>query len=338
MERFYTTACLGEKFRRQHKLTSIFFCYYYGQSVGVELEFCLVDAKTGNFVDDSVFANSITLNEQEDFISDLYGQLQQQEIPIELVHAESGPGQVEVVLKHSDDIVGLVDNVVLAKETVSNVARAHGRKALFLPKYDLMKAGNGMHLHMSFKDATTGQPLFCEGSSLSAKGGSFVEGILSHLPAILGLTLPTVNSFRRVGPGCWTGSQVGWALEDKEAGIRVCSNLATKEWNHVECKLVDASGNLYLGLAALLYSGLDGLSQQLELRPPIASESAASEIVPLPATLEEALNALENDERINDDLLGPRLSRGYLALRRNEAERASKMTLEDEVKEALARS
>lgn len=308
-------------------------------SVGVELEFCLVDAKTGQFVDDSVFANSVTLNEQEEFISDLYNQLQQQEIPIELVHAESGPGQVEVVLKHSDDILGLCDNVVLAKETVSNVARAHGCKALFLPKYDLMKAGNGMHVHMSFKDATTGQPLFCEGNSLSAKGASFVEGILSHLPAILGLTLPTVNSFRRVGPGCWTGSQVGWALEDKEAGIRVCSNLATKEWNHVECKLVDASGNLYLGLAALLYSGLDGLSQQLDLRPPLASEATASESsVPLPSTVEEALDALENDERINNALLGPRLSRGYLALRRNEAERASKMTLEDELKEALARS
>ena len=305
----------------------------------MELEFCLVDAKTGQFVDDSVFANSVTLNEQEEFISDLYNQLQQQEIPIELVHAESGPGQVEVVLKHSDDILGLCDNVVLAKETVSNVARAHGCKALFLPKYDLMKAGNGMHVHMSFKDATTGQPLFCEGNSLSAKGASFVEGILSHLPAILGLTLPTVNSFRRVGPGCWTGSQVGWALEDKEAGIRVCSNLATKEWNHVECKLVDASGNLYLGLAALLYSGLDGLSQQLDLRPPLASEATASESsVPLPSTVEEALDALENDERINNALLGPRLSRGYLALRRNEAERASKMTLEDELKEALARS
>lgn len=311
--------------------------FFLEQSVGVELEFCLVDAKTGNFVDDSVFANSVSLNEQEEFISDLYDQLKQQEIPIELIHAESGPGQLEVVLRHSDDVVGLADNVVLAKETVTNVARAHGCKALFLPKYDAMKAGNGMHVHMSFQDATTGQPLICEGSSLSATGASFVEGILSHLPAILGLTLPTANSFRRVGPGCWTGSQVGWALEDKEVGIRVCSNLASKEWDHVECKLVDASGNFYLGLAALLYSGLDGIAQTLELRPPLSSEPIET-VVPLPGTVEEALAALETDERIKQDLLGPKLSKGYLALRRNEAERASKLTLEDEVKEALARA
>lgn len=304
--------------------------------MGVELEFCLVDAKTGNFVDNSVFANSVTLNEQEEFLSELYNQLQQQSIPIELIHAESGPGQLEVVLKHSDDVVGLVDNVVLAKETISAVARKHGCKALFLPKYDMMKAGNGMHVHMSFKDATTGEPLFCKGNSLSTKGASFVEGILSHLPAILGLTLPTVNSFRRVGPGCWTGSQVGWALEDKEVGIRVCSNLATKEWDHVECKLVDASCNLYLGLAALLYSGLDGLIQNLELRPALSSESTTS--IPLPASLEEALDALEGDNLVKENLLGPKLSQAYLALRRNEAERSSKMTLEDELKEALARA
>jgi len=337
-----TRSLLGRvvrKAREQHKIAF---------SVGVELEFCLVDAKTGNFVDNSVFANAVTLNDREEFLSDLYDQLKQQYIPIELIHAESGPGQLEVVLEHSDDVVALVDNVVLAKETISAVARAHGCRALFLPKYDSAKAGNGMHVHVSIKDATTGEPLFCDGNSLAPKGASFVEGLLEHLPAILGLTMPTVNSFRRVGPGCWTGSEVGWALEDKEVAIRVCSNLATKEWDHVECKLVDASCNLYLGLAALLHSGLDGISRRLELRLPLSEGAATTDgspspsistiAAPLPTSLEEALDALEQDETITQHLMGPRLSQGYLALRRNEAQRSSNMTLEDEVKEALARS
>ena len=58
--------------------------------MGAELEFCLYDAKTNNPVDDSVFANSITLNDQEEFISDLYDQLKDQDIDVELIHAESG--------------------------------------------------------------------------------------------------------------------------------------------------------------------------------------------------------------------------------------------------------
>ena len=58
--------------------------------MGAEIEFCLRDAKTGEPVDDSVFANSTTLNAQEAFISDLYDQLKAQDISIELIHSESG--------------------------------------------------------------------------------------------------------------------------------------------------------------------------------------------------------------------------------------------------------
>ena len=272
------------------------------------------------------------------FLSDLCDQLNQQHIPIELIHAESGPGQLEIVLPHSDDIVGLVDNVVLAKETILAVAKVYGCKALFLPKYNSAKAGNGLHVHMSFHDAITLKPLFYNGGSLSSKGAQFVEGILEHLPAIVGLTMPTVNSFRRVGIGCWTGSQVDWDLDDKEVGIRVCSNLVTKEWDHVECKLIDASCNLYLSLAALLYSGIDGLSRRLDIRPALSDRSDGPSIPPSPASLEDALTALEHDTYILQDLMGQKLSQGYLALKRNEAERSSTMTLEDEVKEALTRS
>lgn len=306
-------------------------------SVGVEIEFCLVDAGTNQFVDESLFCNTITLNEQDGFVNDLYDYLRNQFIPVELVHAESSPGQLEVVLQYSEDPVAMADNVVLTKETIRAVARKHGCRALFLPKVDMNKAGNGMHVHMSIRDAITGNPVFCEGASLSPNGSSFVEGILMHLPAILGLTMPTVNSFRRVGPGCWTGSQVGWALEDKEAGIRVCSNLVTKEWDHVECKLSDASGNFYMGLAALLMSGMDGIAKKCTLRPSLSDAAGTEAMNPLPKSLEEALSALEQDTQVMD-LLGPRLSKAYLAVKRNEAERSSKMTLEDEVKEALVRS
>jgi len=344
-----TRGLLGKVVREAKEKHNIAF------SVGVEIEFCLLDAKTDKFVDDSVYSNTITLNDREEFLNDLYDQLQQQYIPIELIHSESGPGQLEVVLHYSKDPVALADNLLLAKETIRVVARQHGCKALFIPKYDMTKAGNGMHVHMSIRDATTGKPIFCEGKSLSSGGSAFVEGILEHLPAIIGVTMPTVNSFRRIGPGLWTGSKVGWALEDKEAGIRVCSNLTTKEWDSVECKFCDASCNLYLGLAALLSSGLDGIAKELTLRPSLLSEGGDDSITaamttttttattttttatPIPASLVEALDALEQDNYIVN-LLGSRLSKGYLALRRHEAQRSSEMTLEDEVKEALARS
>jgi glutamine synthetase len=303
------------------------------------------------FVDNSVFANTITLNEQEEFLTDLYNQLQEQYITIELIHAESGPGQIEVVLEYiKNDPVKVVDNVLLAKETIQAVAQKYNFKALFIPKYDSMKAGNGLHVHMSIYNSTTGEQLFCNGNSLAPMGSAFVEGILIHMKGLLGLTMPTVNSFRRVGPGCWTGSQIGWDIEDKECGVRICSNIKTKEWDNVEYKFCDGSCNLYLGLAALLSSGLDGISKPLKLRPSlhelegkvaVETEEEGTTTIhtadPIPASLIEALDALEEDKHILN-LIGPRLSKAYLALRRHEAQRSSEMSLEDEVKEALART
>lgn len=314
-------------------------------NVGIELEFCLVDAETGKFVDDSVYGNTTTLNQQEQFIADLHEQLEQQYIPIELIHSESGPGQLEVVLQYSPDALEMADNVVLAQETIKAVARRHGMKALLAPKYDMTKAGNGMHIHMSMRDAATGQSLMGKGhgvAGFSSMGEAFVEGILRRLPALMGLSLPTVNSFRRVGKGCWTGSVVGWALEDKESGLRVCSNLSTNEWDHVEYKLCDSTANLYLVLAGLFSSGLHGLEQKLELRPAIGDNAQchstmAEEPAPLPGTVKEALHALECDDLLTKAMPLP-LGRSYLALRRAEADRSADMTLEEEVAEFLARA
>jgi glutamine synthetase len=304
-------------------------------NVGAELEFCLVDAKTKKYVDQSIFANTTTLNEQEDFISSVYEHCQQQDLPIELIHAESAGGQLEVVLEYSANPVELCDVIVLTQETIKAVAHQFGYKALFLPKFDMARAGNGLHLHLSIRDATTAQPIFSEGNALSEKGSSFVEGILEHLPAITGLTLPTVNSHRRIGKGCWTGSAVGWTLEDKETSIRVCSNLQTKEWDHVECKLVDSTANPYLAVGALLQSGLSGIVHKATLRPSM-HEDAPTSSQHLPDTLGEALDALEADSFITKTFLGDKLTKAYLAVRRHELERSFKMKLDEEVEEALA--
>jgi glutamine synthetase len=197
-------------------------------NVGVEIEFCLYDRKTNQPVDVSKFSNTTTLNQQQGFLADLYHQLERQEIDVELIHAESAHGQLEIVLQYCrGDPVEMADKVVLCRETIVNVARLHGLKALFLPKIDPNGAGNGSHVHLSFIDVETGRNLFPNNKAhgdddeeslssnsnrgagrsfflgslpkhgISEKGRSFMEGILQHLPALLALTIPTANSFRR---------------------------------------------------------------------------------------------------------------------------------------------
>ena len=243
-------------------------------------------------------------------------------------------GQLEVVITYQQNPVMLVDQVVLCRETVIAVSRAHCLKAVFLPKPIQQQAGNGLHLHLSFNDTETGKNGFAANGGLSDKGQSFVEGILEHLGALLALTLPTTNSFKRMGPGFWTGSESTWEVEDKESALRVCSNLHSQECEHVEYKLNDCSGNLYLGLAGVLACGLDGIRRRVVLRPSKQSSNGHPESSKLPGSLEESLDCLDQDKLLMQ-LMGPTLSQSYLALRRAESKRSSAMSLEDEVLEAL---
>jgi len=307
--------------------------------VGAEIEFQLYRAETlegiPQPVDASTYANTVTVNEQEEFISTLYDQLGEQDIPIELIHAESAPGQLEAVLTYSSNVVQLADDIVLARETISACAKKYGMKALFLPKTSMMTAGNGLHLHFSFRDTQTSthnsfsDP--AQASGISLEGGSFMEGILDHLPSLLGLTLPTVNSFRRVGPGCWTGSTVGWSTEDKDSPVRVCVDLNTVEATNVELKLSDATANIYLELATVLAAGMDGMKSGKKLRPMMSD----CETEPLPENLQDSLDSLKKND-ILLSILGKELSTAYVAVREFEVQ--NEKTLEEEVLGAFNKS
>lgn len=320
-------------------------------AVGAELEFVLYDAADKQPVDQTTFATSRLLNEQEPFLGELYDTLTAQEIEVEQLHAESAPGQVELVLRYTHNPVEMADRLTLARETVSSLAKSQGMLAVWLPKVFATAAGNGNHLHLSVSNATTGQNLFpADGSDnhdagqsqgisvplgtrsvqdISAIGQAFMEGILQHLPSLLGLTLPTTNSFRRIGPGCWTGSSISWAFDDKESPLRVAANVETGSWEHVEYKLMDSTANPYLALAAILAAGAQGIANKFDLRP-YASRVAGD----FPASLAASLDILEKNEFMQVTL-SPKLLRAYLACRRAEIEHGKDCTLDDEVREAI---
>ena len=305
-------------------------------NVGAELEFTLFSIATRRPVDNSVFANSTTLNQQEAFIADCYDQLRQQAIEIEQLHAESGPGQLELVIKYQTNPLLLVDQVVLARETICQVARKHDCIATFLPKTFVDKAGSGLHLHLSFGQTRTPNAFPCPSSplSISRDGQSFMEGILRHLKGLLAISLGSSNSFRRVGPGCWTGHQVAWSIEDKEVPLRVCMDVTNGTLTNVEFKLSDSTSNLYLSLACILGSGLEGIVKQVKLRPSLNDSSPVS-TEGLPNSFCKALSCLEEDSFLTDTIMGRDLSRAYLAVRRAEVVHASHNTIEQEVAEAL---
>jgi glutamine synthetase len=309
-------------------------------TVGIELEFILFDVASGKPVDESKFANVTSLDQHQEFVRAVYDALTEQEISVELLHSESASGQMEIVLEYLDDPVKLADHAVLARQTIKAVARQHGMKAVFLPKVFEQQAGNGCHVHVSLRDCGTHHNVFApenankaEKSSvdsiMSPIGQSFVEGILRNLSALMAITMPTTNSFRRVGQGCWTGSEAVWAEDDKEAPLRVIAHASSRISSRVEFKLCDSTANIYLALASIVLAGEDGIAKHLNLRAPLDSRGC-----PLPKSLMESLNLLETNEMFQSKL-PEELRVCHLAVRRAEAIRGGDQSLQDELREVL---
>jgi glutamine synthetase len=162
---------------------------------------------------------------------------------------------------------------------------------------------------------------------VSGLGYHFIAGVLEHLPALLALTCPSVNSYRRLQPHFWSSAYTAWGPDNREGAVRIPSTFTSDRAGstNAELKACDASANPYLALGGLLAAGLDGVARKLEPGEPIMvdpadftdAERAARGIVRFPATLAEALDHLEGD-RVLMGALGPLLARSFLAVKRAE--------------------
>jgi glutamine synthetase len=208
------------------------------------------------------------------------------------------------------------------------VATGFGLVASLAPKPWPENAGNGAHIHFSLW--ADGKNLFHDPDAedgLSATARSFVAGVLEHLPGLCGLAAPSFNSYHRIVPQYWAGAFTCWGHDNREAPVRAPSLFWGSEEasTNIELKAADSSCNPYLAVGGLIAAGLDGIERKLEPPEPVEvdpatipeDERAERGILRLPATQEEALDALAADQVLTV-ALGLTLATSYLAVRRSE--------------------
>ena len=263
------------------------------------------------------------------FSDDLLMALDNQNISVELMQPETGPGQYELSVRHGPALRA-ADTYLLVKETIRAMAEAHGVAATFAPSPFVDQPGSGAHVHLSLWDTRTGDNRLFEPDadhSFSDLGRQFIAGILAHLPGLLALLCPTVNSYRRLRDGAWAGAVAGWGFDNRETAVRVPSTYWGREQGttNIEVRPVDNTCNPYIALGGIVAAGIDGLDSSLDVPPAIAvdpariaaSDRARYGMMPLPATLGDALDALEEDEVLGA-ALGENLLTAFLAVRRSE--------------------
>jgi glutamine synthetase len=241
---------------------------------------------------------------------EIAAELERMGIHIESSHHEVAAGQHEIDFTPAGALK-IADSVVTARYAVKAIAQRHGLLATFLPKPVYGVNGSGMHTHQRLVRITDGANAFADADDaqygLSEIGRKFVAGQLAHAPATTAVVAPLVNSYKRLVPGYEAPVMISWGRVNREALVRVprsSGGLAGEI--RVELRSPDPSCNPYLAFAVMLRAGLDGITRDLLLPPPVEEglytlDDAARMrrgIGLLPATLGEALTALQADEVI----------------------------------------
>jgi glutamine synthetase len=306
----------------------------YGSLASYEAE-CYVWGPEGP-LDRTPYAASFALTTAADFVAELAETLEEMGVRPEQCHAEVGHGNLEISVGEAEALAA-ADRRVQVLEAIRGVAHRMGLETTMAPKPYLEGAGNGHHLHMSLYE--NGAPvLFDPSGALSGPGSGFVAGLLEHLPAVMAFTAASPNSYQRLAPGMWSSVYAAYGLDNREAAVRIASPVAGAEsaTANVELKPMDVTANPYLALAAVLAAGMDGMDRNLDPGEPasvdpatLSDEDRASKgIYPLPASLDEALDALERD-RVLIEALGEPLVRTHLAVGRAQAEIARELSPEE---------
>lgn len=290
----------------------------FAMTVGAELEFHVFKAASGDFAPEGVgrpgspgappvglptsggaqLLHEEGLDGYDELVQALHSGLTALDLPLRSLELEFGPSQLELTMDAAAAMT-TADAVVMCRSAVRQIAKRLGYHATFMSRPQGSEtASSGWHLHQSLTDLRHGHGVFvpekdAEGP-LSPVGRTYLEGLLTHATAAAAFATPTVNGYKRYQPYSLAPDRVAWGIDNKGAMVRVVGGFGDPA-TRLENRSGEPAANPYLYIASQVVSGLDGVDRDLELRPPTLVPYEA-ESTPLPATLGEAIDALERDE------------------------------------------
>lgn len=220
--------------------------------------------------------------------------LEQMGIQPESSHHEEGPGQNEIDFRYSTPL-NAADNAMTFQTVVKTVARHNGLYADFSPKPLKNKPGNGFHINMSVKasdDNSDNMPFI-------------IAGILEKISDMTVFLNPLENSYKRFGHNK-APRYISWSGQNRSQLVRVPAALG--EYKRAELRSPDPSANPYLAFALIIYAGLYGIQNKLELQKPAdinlytADSDTLSQFKQLPVNLKSACDAAAGSQFIKEHI------------------------------------
>jgi glutamine synthetase len=248
-------------------------------------------------------------------IDDIYEFAEIQGFEIDGIAQEGGAGQLEINLNHGDPIA-LADEVFFFKRLLKEAALKHNCFATFMAKPIENEPGSAMHIHHSILDKAGNNIFTGPNGEETDAFFHFIGGLQKHLPSVVAIMAPYVNSYRRYVKDHAAPINLSWARDNRTTGLRV--PLSSPNARRIENRLAGMDCNPYLCIAASLACGYLGMKNAT--KPDTRFEGDAYEgDGELPQGLWAALDLFDENTAMHD-MLGPDFARVYSIVKRAEYE------------------
>ncbi len=246
-------------------------------------------------------------------IDDIYNFAAAQGFEIDGITQEGGAGQVEINLRHGDP-VKLADEVFYFKRLIREAALKHDCFATFMAKPIAGEPGSAMHMHHSVLDAR-GRNIFSDDAGAETPAfHHFLGGMQKHLPSVIALLAPYVNSYRRYVKDSAAPINLEWGRDNRTTGIRI--PVSDPEGRRVENRLAGMDCNPYLGIAGSLACGYLGMVDR-DVPGPEFKGDAYDAAEDIPRGIYAALDNFDRSDPIRE-MLDPAFARVYSIVKRAE--------------------
>jgi glutamine synthetase len=223
-------------------------------------------------------------------------------IPVEFSKGEAWYGQHELNWRYADAVTS-ADRHTIYKNGVKEIAFLNGVAATFMAKPSEKDIGSSCHIHSSLVDSG-GASVFVEGDQETDTFRHYLGGMRARIRELALLIAPAINSYKRYATESWAPTSISWGRDNRTCGFRVVGHGQSRR---AECRIPGADVNPYLGYAALLAAGLDGIANHTDPGPELVGNAYAEAAAePFPATLREAVTLWEGSafarETFGDDV------------------------------------
>ena len=267
--------------------------------MGVELEFYLIKIKSNLEYSDSNMYSISEIDKHHELFDEIAKISEENNIKIESTISEAGPGQFEIVLLHSNSLIGVAENIIFLKYIIRSLALKHGYDVSFMSKPFGNLPGSGIHVHYSILDDRN-KNIFDNGTLEGSSSLMFaIGGLMETMSELTLIMAPHLNSYRRIVSETHAPNIISWGYENRTVALRVPGG--ENKSRRIEHRVAGSDVNPYLLIASIILGVQKGLKEKIKPSSPEDGNAYNSEKQILPASWQSSISKFKNSKFVKNN-------------------------------------